>query len=40
VPNWIEHRHINRSARDDVVLFSVQDAPVMQALGLFRDELK
>ncbi len=38
VPNWAWHRHVNRSTSQDAVLFSVHDAPVMRALGLYRDE--
>jgi gentisate 1,2-dioxygenase len=32
------HEHANVSASDDAVLFSIQDAPVLQALGLFYEE--
>jgi 1-hydroxy-2-naphthoate dioxygenase len=38
VPNWARHQHVNRSPSGDAVLFSVQDTPVMRALGLFREE--
>jgi gentisate 1,2-dioxygenase len=38
VPNWTWHRHVNRSAKEEAILFSVNDAPVMRALGLYRSE--
>lgn len=38
VPNWIEHRHINRSRSDDAILFTVNDLPLLQSLGLYREE--
>ncbi|HWG07232.1 MAG TPA: cupin domain-containing protein [Beijerinckiaceae bacterium] len=37
VPNWMRHRHINRSPKEDAVLFSVEDAPALRALGLYRE---
>jgi gentisate 1,2-dioxygenase len=36
VPPWAWHEHVNDS-RDEAILFSVQDTPVMQALGLYRE---
>jgi gentisate 1,2-dioxygenase len=36
VPNWTWHRHVNRSDRHDAILFTVNDAPVMRALGFYR----
>jgi gentisate 1,2-dioxygenase len=38
VPLWHGHRHINRSASDDAILFSMSDAPVLKALNLYREE--
>jgi gentisate 1,2-dioxygenase len=38
VPNWTWHRHVNHSSKDDAVLFSVSDAPVLRTLGLYREE--
>lgn len=38
VPNWIEHRHINQSRTDEAVLFTVNDVPLLQSLGLYREE--
>lgn len=37
VPPWAWHEHANES-REDAILFSVQDTPVMKALGLYRAE--
>ena len=37
VPPWAWHEHANES-RDEAILFSVQDTPVMQALGLYREQ--
>ena len=38
LPPWSLHEHANSSASDDAVLFSIQDAPVLHALGLFYEE--
>jgi 1-hydroxy-2-naphthoate dioxygenase len=38
VPNWIEHRHINRSRTDEAILFTVNDVPLLVSLGLYREE--
>jgi 1-hydroxy-2-naphthoate dioxygenase len=38
VPNWSWHHHVNRSARDRVVLFCVTDEPAISKLGLYREE--
>ncbi len=38
VPLWHDHRHINRSASEDAILFSMTDAPALKALGLYREE--
>jgi gentisate 1,2-dioxygenase len=38
LPSWALHEHANRSARDPAVLFSIQDRPVLEALGLYREE--
>ena len=37
VPPWAWHKFVNGS-KDELILFSVQDTPVMQALGLYREE--
>lgn len=38
VPNWAWHEHINRSKTSEAILFSVNDIPVLRALGLYREE--
>jgi 1-hydroxy-2-naphthoate dioxygenase len=38
VPNWAWHEHANRSADTEAILFSVNDIPVMNAFGLYREE--
>ena len=38
LPPWSVHEHINGSAKVDAVLFSIQDAPVLNALGLYYEE--
>ena len=37
VPNWCQHRHRNL-VRDDALLFSVSDAPLLKAAQLYREE--
>lgn len=38
VPNWSWHAHENLSGGDEAVLFSVNDAPTLKALGFYREE--
>ncbi len=38
LPPWALHEHANTSASADAVLFSIQDLPVLQALGLYYEE--
>jgi gentisate 1,2-dioxygenase len=38
LPPWALHEHANGSASEDAVLFSIQDIPVLQALGLYYEE--
>ena len=38
LPSWCWHAHENRSATDDAILFSVSDAPTLNALNLYREE--
>jgi len=38
LPPWAVHEHVNRSANEDAVLFSIHDTPVLEALGLFYEE--
>jgi gentisate 1,2-dioxygenase len=38
VPSWAFHEHANASATDDACLFCFSDLPVMQSLGLYREQ--
>jgi gentisate 1,2-dioxygenase len=38
LPPWALHEHANSSANADAVLFSIQDLPVLSALGLYYEE--
>ena len=38
VPSWAFHEHGNSSSSEDACLFCFNDLPVMQALGLYREE--
>jgi len=38
IPNWTYHEHLNESRSDRAILFSVQDTPVLVALGKYREE--
>lgn len=38
VPSWAFHEHANASATQDACLFCFNDMPVMNALGLYREE--
>jgi gentisate 1,2-dioxygenase len=38
VPLWYAHRHQNHSSSQDAILFSMSDAPVLNALDLYREE--
>jgi gentisate 1,2-dioxygenase len=38
VPNWTWHRHRNTSARDAAILFSMNNLPLLEALGFLREE--
>jgi len=38
LPPWTLHEHLNASANTDAVLFSIQDLPVLNALGLYYEE--
>lgn len=37
-PVWHPHRHFNVSSSEEAILFSMSDAPVLKALGLYREE--
>jgi gentisate 1,2-dioxygenase len=39
VPAWACHEHANLSHTEEAALFAFTDAPVMQALGLYREEI-
>jgi gentisate 1,2-dioxygenase len=38
IPSWAWHEHCNASTRERAILFSIQDTPVMVALGKYRAE--
>jgi gentisate 1,2-dioxygenase len=38
LPSWALHEHANLSPTEPAVLFSIQDRPVLDALGLYREE--
>ena len=38
VPPWYSHKHVNGSDREDAILFSLNDTPILEALGLHRIE--
>jgi gentisate 1,2-dioxygenase len=38
VPLWSWHSHRNRSNKEEAILFSTSDRPVMEALKLYREE--
>jgi 1-hydroxy-2-naphthoate dioxygenase len=38
VPSWTWHGFENKSKRDPAIIFSVTDRPVLESLGLFREE--
>jgi gentisate 1,2-dioxygenase len=38
VPNWTWHRHRNTDATTPTILFSMNDLPLQEALGLYREE--
>ena len=40
IPNWTWHNHINSSASEEAILFTVHDIPMLRALGLYREEPK
>ena len=38
VPLWSWHEHANRKSKEEAVLFSMHDTPVLKAFGLYREE--
>lgn len=39
IPSWAAHEHANASDSEDAILFSMNDLPVLQSLGLYREAL-
>ena len=37
LPSWAQHAHSNTSG-DDAILFSISDRPVLETLGLYREQ--
>ncbi len=37
VPSWSAHEHANGSQSEDAILFSMNDSPVLKAVGLYRE---
>lgn len=40
VPLWHWHEHANRTSGEEAILFSMNDAPVLKAFGLYREEIR
>lgn len=40
VPLWSWHEHANRSPAEEAILFSMHDAPILKAFGLYREEAR
>jgi gentisate 1,2-dioxygenase len=38
IPPWYWHRHANTSRHDEAILFSLNDSPMLEALGMHREE--
>ncbi|HEY7322931.1 MAG TPA: cupin domain-containing protein [Candidatus Binatia bacterium] len=38
VPLWSWHEHRNRSDKEEAILFSMHDQPILKAFGLYREE--
>jgi gentisate 1,2-dioxygenase len=38
VPLWSWHEHANRSDKEEAILFSMHDLPILKAFGLYREE--
>ena len=38
VPPWCLHKHENLSSKQDAILFSLNDGPLLEALGMHRVE--
>lgn len=37
LPTWASHHHANASSSEEAILFSMNDSPVLKALGLYRE---
>jgi len=38
IPQWIAHHHVNDSATDRALMFVMNDSPLQNVLGIYRDE--
>jgi len=38
IPSWVYHEHLNDSKHERAILFSIQDTPILVALGKYREE--
>ncbi len=38
IPSWTYHEHLNESRSERAILFSIQDTPILVALGKYREE--
>jgi gentisate 1,2-dioxygenase len=38
IPSWVWHEHKNTSKSDEAFLYSFNDFPVMESLGLYQEE--
>jgi gentisate 1,2-dioxygenase len=38
VPLWSWHEHANRSDKEEAILFSMHDSPILKAFGLYREQ--
>lgn len=38
IPSWTFHEHLNESRSENAILFSIQDTPILVALGKYREE--
>jgi gentisate 1,2-dioxygenase len=40
VPNWTWHRLVNASKTEPALLFTVTDRPILDAFGLYREQVE
>ena len=40
MPLWSWHEHANRSGKEEAILFSMHDLPILKAFGLYREEVQ